>query len=103
MRLPIEQFVARLFQHVPLAGQRLVRTYGVYAGNRRADLDRCRAHLGQPAFEEPPVRSWQDCVATLGEEHPERCPVCGARLAVRGVLPARPKEALHKLPLAEAA
>lgn len=103
MRLPIEQFVGRLLQHVPLPGQRLVRAYGVYAGGRRADLDRCRAQLGQPGFEEPPKRLWQDCVAALGEDHPERCPICGVRLVVRGVLPATGQERPLKLPLRAAA
>lgn len=103
MRLPIEQFVGRLLQHVPLPGQRLVRAYGVYAGGRLADLDRCRAQLGQPAFEDPPVRSWQDCVAPLGDDHPERCPICGARLVKRGALPAAPKDGPRKLPLRAAA
>lgn len=103
MRLPIEQFVGRLLQHVPLRRQRLVRAYGLYAGNRLADLDRCRAELGQAAFEEPEKRSWQDRVAPLGEEHPECCPICGARLVLRGEVPARSQEGARKLPLMEAA
>lgn len=104
MTLPIEQFVGRLLQHVPLRRQRLVRAYGVYAGNRLADLDRCRVALGQPAFEEPEKRSWQDCVAPLGEEHPECCPICGVRLVLRGEGPAAlPGEGPRKLPQREAA
>jgi hypothetical protein len=103
MRLPIEQFVGRPLQHVPLAGQRLVRAYGVYAGNRLADLDRCRVELGQAVFEEPQKRSWQDCVAPLGEEHPERCPICGARLVLRGEVPAARGGETRKLPYREAA
>lgn len=103
MRLPIEQFVARLVQHVPLPGQRLVRAYGIYAGGRLADLDRCRAELGQAAFEQPPERSWQERVASLGEDHPECCPICGARLVPRGEVPATPREQPRKLPLLEAA
>jgi len=103
MRLPIAQFAGRVLQHVPLPGQRLVRSYGIYAGNRRADLDRCRAHLGQPAFEEPAARSWQECVAQLGQDHPERCPVCGRRLVARTPVPASPGERPRKLPQREAA
>ncbi len=103
IKLPIEQFAGRLLQHVPLRRQRLVRAYGVYAGNRLADLDRCRAQLGQAAFEEPQKRSWQDGVASLGEEHPECCPLCGARLVLRGEVPATPPEGSRKLPLLEAA
>jgi hypothetical protein len=104
MELPIHDFVQRLFLHVPQPGHKIVRSYGIYAGSRQADLLRSRDLLGQPPIPEPGLRPWQDCVAMVGEQHPERCPICGARLITRGIVRPEPRSRPWKLPpLREAA
>lgn len=101
MELSIEEFMQRLLLHVPEPGHKVVRSYGLFAGSRRADLDRCRQLVGQSPVEEPPVRSWQECVAPFGAANPGICPVCGARLIKREVF--RPRRDGTEMPLKEAA
>ena len=36
MTLPVEEFLTRLFEHVPPSGLHLVRAYGLYARRERA-------------------------------------------------------------------
>lgn len=53
-------------------------------------MARCRGQLGQGTVVQPPVLDWQTACQDRGDEHPERCPVCGRRLVCLGViLPAR--------------
>jgi len=37
-------------------------------------------HHGQDAVNESDVVDWQSFCETRGDEHPERCPICGCRL-----------------------
>ena len=83
MELSLNDFVRRVLMHVPEPGQKVVRSYGIFAGSRRADLNRCREMLGQGPVEETEVRTWQECVTKLGDKDPSRCPVCGARLVCK--------------------
>jgi hypothetical protein len=85
-RLPVDEFLDRLLEHVPVTGLHMVRAYGLYASAERAALKRCRCQL-QPRWTQP--------AAALPAE-PERCPRCGAPLTVMVsrtlVLPGRAKE-----------
>ena len=60
MTLSAEAFLDRVLKHVPEPGTHGVRTYGLYAARKRALLSYCRAVLGQPPPEPPPVLAWQD-------------------------------------------
>jgi hypothetical protein len=71
MTLPVEEFLDRLFQHVPVPGLQMVRAYGLYGRHQGAALQHCRLQL-QPGWQQPPPAP-----AT-----PERCPRCGAALIV---------------------
>jgi len=68
MRLPVEEFLDRLLQHVPVPGLQMVRAYGLYGRHQRAALQHCRLQL-QPGWQQPPPT-------------PEPCPRCGAALVV---------------------
>jgi hypothetical protein len=103
MELALDDFVRRVLMHVPEPGQKVVRSYGLLAGTRRADLNRCRDMLGQGPVQETKIRSWQDCVAKLGDNDPSRCPVCGARLIQREVFRPDFRGETRKFPLGEAA
>lgn len=103
MELALHDFVRRVLMHVPEPGQKVVRSYGIFAGCRRADLNRCRAILGQGPVQETEVRTWQECVAKLGDKDPSRCPVCGAQLIQREVFRPDFRGETRKFPLQEAA
>ncbi len=92
MTLPAEQFLQRLFLHVPPPRMQTVRTCGLYASTKTEALDRCRALLGQAPVEKPEQTHWQDACENNGDRHPECCPVCGKRL-IRGetILPEKKK------------
>lgn len=71
MTLPVEEFLDRLFQHVPVPGLPMVRAYGLYGRHQGAALQRCRLQL-QPGWQAPPP----------APTTPDRCPRCAAALIV---------------------
>jgi hypothetical protein len=75
MTLPVDEFLDRLFEHVPVKGLHMVRAYGLYNRAEHAALERCRAQLEphglQPLPQLPPLPA-----------EAERCPRCGAPLTV---------------------
>ena len=73
--LPVDQFLDRLLQHVPVTGLHMVRAYGLYNRSERAALERCRAQLDPHGLQ--PLPQAPDPAAD-----PERCPRCGAPLTV---------------------
>jgi Putative transposase/Transposase zinc-binding domain len=87
MTLPVAAFLQRWFFHVPVPQTRVVRSYGLYHHAHTEALAHCRAALGQPPVEPPPILDWQTVCAQRGEAHPERCPTCGQRLVCTGVIP----------------
>ena len=80
MTLSTEQFIWRLVQHVPVPNGQLVRSYGLYANAKSDELATCRELLGQKEEEESPQSTLEEFWASLGEENPTCCPVCGAKL-----------------------
>lgn len=98
LELPVNDFVRRVLLHVPEPGHKIVRSYGLYAGSRRPDLNRCRQLLGQEPVQEPEKRDWQECVTGLGEIDPSRCPICGARLIQREVFRPEYRGGTRKFP-----
>jgi hypothetical protein len=71
----VDEFLDRLFEHVPVKGLHMVRAYGLYNRSEHAALERCRAHLDPHGLQVPrqlPVPAAE----------PERCPRCGAALTV---------------------
>lgn len=96
LSLPADEFIGRLLMHVPPSGMHTVRAYGLYAGAKRDELERCRARFGQGAVEIPDTLDWQRFLEELfeakGEPSPACCPVCGKRLVrTRAIAPARRK------------
>jgi putative transposase len=89
--LSVEDFLQRWLLHVPPPGLQVVRAYGLYAPTKRETLAQCRQVLGQAPVIVPPALDWQRYCAQRGEQHPERCPVCGQRLIrTATVAPQRP-------------
>lgn len=85
MALGVHEFMRRVLEHVPPPGMHTVRSWGVYAASRRADLARARSALGQsdPPGPTSPLR-WQDVVRRAGGDAATRCRVCGAELVAWG-------------------
>ena len=103
MDLPVDDFLQRLMRHVPVPRRNMVRSYGLYAGRRRQDLDRCRGQVGQEPVPEVAERDWQEILAKFGEHNHGRCPVCGARLVLRSKIEPEFKVRATKFPLTAAA
>lgn len=80
MTLPVDEFIERYFQHVPEPYTKVVRYYGLYAPTAKEELAECRRQLGQQAVEETVELDWQTYCEEHGNDHAERCPVCGRRL-----------------------
>jgi len=75
LTLPVDEFLDRLFEHVPVKGLHMVRAYGLYNGRERPVLERCRFQL-QPRWTAPRPQPPPPSVPA------ERCPRCGAPLTV---------------------
>jgi hypothetical protein len=84
MTLATDEFINRLLQHIPQPNAILVRSYGLYCQNKKDELQRCRAFLGQEPIEESQEIQWQDCFED-SNDHPELCPICGKRLVMTSI------------------
>lgn len=74
MELTAEEFTQRWIQHVPVPGQRVIRSYGLYHHALEEKLEGCRQHLETtwPSARPRPEER---------EPHPSRCcPECGSVL-----------------------
>jgi hypothetical protein len=84
--VPVDQFLARLLEHVPPAEMQTVRPYGLYANSKRAELGQARQHFGQaPKLSKQTLR-WTDFCEQHGIEPASHCtcPECGARFVRLG-------------------
>lgn len=91
MTLSADDFIKRYFLHVPEPNTKVVRSYGLYAPTAKEELSHCRALFGQTEMKEIAEPDWQSYCETKGDEHPERCPVCGLRLIRTREIP-RPRD-----------
>ena len=87
MDLSPEQFMQRLFLHVPEPGAHRVRYYGLYARGQQELLNECRQHVGQPPIEPVEYLDWQIYCQRRGWAQPGRCPVCGKPLLCTDAFP----------------
>jgi len=87
MTLSADDFLSRVLEHVPPPGSHGVRAYGLYAGSKRAWLDRARDALGQPPAVPPPVLTWQEAWVDGDDADPTRCTVCGRPLVSTRAVP----------------
>jgi hypothetical protein len=84
--VPVDQFLARLLEHVPPEDLQTVRPYGLYANSKRAELARAREHFGQPPRPPKQTLTWTEFCQRHGIEPASdcTCPVCGAGLVRLG-------------------
>ena len=90
VRLPVDEFLARLLEHVPPRDMQTVRPYGLYANSKRPELATAREHFGQTPRPEKRRLSWCDFCAQHGIQPASTCtcPVCGTPFVRPGSFPA---------------
>jgi hypothetical protein len=88
MELPVETFLDRVLQHVPVSGTHLVRSYGLYAAVHHQRLERARAVLLSLA---PAALGAADPDPAARRSAHTHCPVCGTRLVVVTVVRPAPR------------
>jgi len=82
--LPIGQFIQRYLMHVPEPGVQTLRSYGLYASSKQAQLNTVRAQLGQNPVEKPPFLDWQQYLTRIKLEwKPAVCTICGSPIEQR--------------------
>ena len=79
LRLPIEDFLFRLSEHVPDPGFHTVRYAGLYATCHRSQLSEVRSWLGRAPVAEVPALTAQDFLERMGRGDRMRCSHCGRR------------------------
>jgi hypothetical protein len=75
MTLPVEEFLDRVFEHLPVPALHMVRAYGLYNRSEHVALERCRAQLDPHGLQVPPQ-------PPAPPAEPECCPRCGAPLTL---------------------
>lgn len=85
--LTLTEFIRRYLLHIPYPYTKVVRYYGLYAPTAQDTLNLCRTLFGQEPIKEFEPIDWQTYCEARGDEHPERCPVCGSRLVPIGHIP----------------
>ncbi len=88
INLPIGDFIKRYLLHVQAPNSKNVRSYGLYAPDKKKDLEKCRSIFGQLPVAEEEFLTWQQFCEEQGEEHPELCPVCEKKLVHLDSIPA---------------
>ena len=84
--LPIEEFIRRLFWHVPPLNLQTIRHYGLYTSAKKAECQQCRAILPKSTTAK---KDDGDGRVPLDEymEQRSRCPVCGKKLQITRIIP----------------
>jgi hypothetical protein len=80
--LPVDEFLARVLEHVPPPGMQTTGGYGLYANSKRPQLAVARGHFQQTPVPAEVERSWRDLCVRAGHPEAAYCPVCGAALVV---------------------
>jgi hypothetical protein len=81
MPLSVDDFLARLLEHVPPRRFQTVRGYGLYGGNQHSRLAAAHQAIGHTLVQaEPANLSWQEFCESAGAVDAGKCPQCGATL-----------------------
>jgi hypothetical protein len=100
MKLTVEEFIRRFLLHIPEPRVKVVRYYGIYGNKKEKELKKCYKLKGKLKSEEPEKLTWQDYCEKKGSDHPELCPVCGAKLIIcQTILPVKDDVTLRASPL----
>jgi Putative transposase len=97
-------FLAEVTQHIPDAGEHLIRYYGWYSnksrGQRAKTLAPAAAGTGPPA--RPPTaraarKGWAALIKQVYESDPLLCPKCGAEMKIIAFLERHQTEVIEKI------
>ena len=89
LTLPVAEFVARLAEHVPVPGLRMVRACGLYAAGQRVALAHCHQQLAGPPRPEAPAVAVPAAAAVSPRPPIRCCPVCAKPLVTTEIVPSR--------------
>ena len=88
MTLTREEFIQRVFWHVPVRGKHTTRYYGLYRPQEKLNREHCRRLLRQRPEPAPPPRpSWQEWLQQKGLGKLARCKQCGAEILAQAAKP----------------
>jgi len=81
MNLSVDDFLARLLEHVPPRRFQTVRGYGLYSGNQHSRLGAAHEALGsEPPASDVSVLSVEEFLEAAGQADAGNCPACGKLL-----------------------
>jgi hypothetical protein len=81
MNLSVDDFLARLLEHVPPRRFQAVRGYGLYCGNQHSRLGEAHEALGsEPPESDAAILSVEEFLEAAGQADAGKCPTCGAAL-----------------------
>jgi hypothetical protein len=80
MTLSCEEFLRRLFAHIPEPAFRAIRYCGIFAPGNREKLNTCRQWLEMPPCEKRPPLTVEEYLAQFGVMRTDSCPICGKEL-----------------------
>ena len=97
-------FLAEVTQHIPDAGEHLIRYYGWYSNKSRGQ----RAHRQMPAAAtnagpaKPPTarearKGWAALIKQVYESDPLSCPKCGSQMKIIAFIERRQTEVIEKI------
>jgi hypothetical protein len=83
--MSVDEFLSRLFEHVPPPRIQTVRGWGLYASSKQEDLAAARQALGHSPAGNIEEISYRQFLLQAGYPDPSRCPVCQAKLVTAQV------------------
>ena len=88
MELDINEFLKRVFLHIPVKRQKLVRKSGVYASSKRKSLEKCKGLVEGKKVSLKTKEEKKKAKRELGETRKVFCPLCSKEMKqVEEVMP----------------
>lgn len=78
LTLPVEAFISRVLEHIPIPSKMSIRHYGLYHGSNRERLNQARQNFKQEPLDEPEFLTWQAYLQGL--KALPVCEVCGVSM-----------------------
>jgi hypothetical protein len=84
-QMSVDEFLSRLFEHIPPPRLQTVRAWGLYASSKQDNLATARQALGHSPAEPVKEIGLREFLLEAGYPDPTRCPVCQAELVITQV------------------
>lgn len=80
MDLHIDEFLKRVFLHIPVEKQKLVRKYGVYASSKRKSLEKCKELVEGKKVSLKTKKEKKKEKREISEKRKVYCPLCSKEM-----------------------